>query len=215
MIRHIFNKTSEWGWEGRNPTTGIKKYHLASRERFLHKDEFAAFFKAIDALDNPMHRVFFYMLLYTGQRCGNVLAAQWKQIDFKMRTWFIPKTKNGTSLTVPLTDALIERLRELYAFTGGECWLFPSSQSATGYMNEPQHIWRRIKRITGITDLRRTVGSYEAMNGVSLPIISKTLNHKTFQATQVYARVDTSAVGRALQKTVNLFEQIANQKEAF
>ena len=213
LIRHIFNKASEWGWEGRNPTTGIKKYHLASRERFLREDEFSSFFKAVDALDSPMHRVFFYMLLYTGQRCGNVLAAQWKHIDFKMRTWFIPKTKNGTSLTVPLTDALIERLRELYAFTGGECWLFPSSQSATGYMNEPIHIWRKIKRITGITnlrihDLRRTVGSYEAMNGVSLPIISKTLNHKTFQATQVYSRLDISPVREALNTVVEQFESL-------
>ncbi|MBO4643111.1 MAG: integrase, partial [Alphaproteobacteria bacterium] len=59
------------------------------------------------------------------------------------------------------------------------------------------------------------VGSYECMGGVNLSVVSKTLNHKTLQATQVYARVDTSAVGRALQKTVNLFEQIASQKEAF
>ena len=37
----------------------------------------------------------------------------------------------------------------------------------------------------------------------------------TLAATQVYARVDMSAVSCALQKTVNLFEQIASQKEAF
>ena len=55
-------------------------------------------------------------------------------------------------------------------------------------------------------DLRRTVGSYEAMNGVSLPIISKTLNHKTFQATQVYSRLDISSVRKALNTVVEQFE---------
>lgn len=64
-------------------------------------------------------------------------------------------------------------------------------------------------------DLRRTVASYECMNGENLSVVSRTLNHKTLAATQVYARVDTSAVSRALQKTVNLFEQIASQKEVF
>ena len=77
--------------------------------------------------------------------------------------------------------------------------------------DQPPHIWRRIKRITGITnlrihDLRRIVGSYEAMNGVSLPIISKTLNHKTFQATQVYSRLDISPVREALNTIVEQFE---------
>ena len=58
-----------------------------------------------------------------------------------------------------------------------------------------------------IHDLRRTVASYECMNGVNLSVVSKTLNHKTLSATQVYARVDTSAVAQALQSTVNLFER--------
>lgn len=211
LIRHVFNKAIEWGWEGRNPTIGIKKYHLASRDRFLHKEEFSAFFKALDNLENPMHKVFFYMLLYTGQRCGNVLATQWKHVDFNMKIWFIPKTKNGSSLTVPLTDSLIEKLQELHQFTGEDIWLFPSAQSATGYMKEPQHIWRKIKQETGIVnlrvhDLRRTVGSYQAMNGVSLPIISKTLNHKTFQATQVYSRLNIEPVRDALNVVVDQFE---------
>ncbi|MCQ2914991.1 MAG: tyrosine-type recombinase/integrase [Alphaproteobacteria bacterium] len=61
-----------------------------------------------------------------------------------------------------------------------------------------------------IHDLRRTVASYECMSGVNLSIVSKTLNHKTLQATQVYARTDTSAVQKALQSTINKFEEFRN-----
>ena len=73
-------------------------------------------------------------------------------------------------------------------------------------------IWNKIKEEADlqdvrIHDLRRTVASYECMNGVNLSVVSKTLNHKTLSATQVYARVDTSAVAQALQSTVNLFER--------
>ena len=82
-----------------------------------------------------------------------------------------------------------------------------------GVIEEPDGFRAALKgvRITGITnlrihDLRRTVGSYEAMNGVSLPIISKMLNHKTFQATQVYSRLDISPVREALNTVVEQFE---------
>jgi len=52
-------------------------------------------------------------------------------------------------------------------------------------------------------DLRRTLGSYQAMTGASLPIIGKSLGHKSQAATQVYARLDwdpvRDSVNRATQ----------------
>lgn len=43
-------------------------------------------------------------------------------------------------------------------------------------------------------DLRRTLGSYQAMTGASLPIIGKSLGHKSQAATLVYARLDWDPV---------------------
>lgn len=45
-----------------------------------------------------------------------------------------------------------------------------------------------------IHDLRRTLGSWQAKTGASLPIIGKSLNHKTQQATAIYARLDLDPV---------------------
>lgn len=45
-----------------------------------------------------------------------------------------------------------------------------------------------------IHDLRRTLGSWQAKTGASLSIIGKSLNHKTHQATAIYARLDLDPI---------------------
>ena len=145
---------------------------------------------------------------------------RWDDVDFKTGVWYIARTKNGTSLRVPLVEQLTLMLKELKLQSGGTPWVFPRPSKPAEHLTEPRDVWERIKKRAQITnlrmhDLRRTVASYECMNGENLSVVSKTLNHKTLAATQVYARVDTSAVSRALQKTVDVFEQIAKQEKAF
>jgi integrase len=48
-------------------------------------------------------------------------------------------------------------------------------------------------------DLRRTVGSWLAMSGASLPLIGKVLNHSNVSTTQVYARLAEDAPRAALE----------------
>lgn len=71
------------------------------------------------------HRVLFYTLLYTGQRRRNVLAMRWEHVDFTSNVWYIPKTKNGTSMRVPLVEQLAVMLKEL-KLESGSCsdWVF-------------------------------------------------------------------------------------------
>jgi integrase len=49
-------------------------------------------------------------------------------------------------------------------------------------------------------DLRRTVGSWLAMGGASLPLIGKLLNHSSTETTQIYARLTDDAPRRALEE---------------
>lgn len=50
-----------------------------------------------------------------------------------------------------------------------------------------------------IHDLRRTLGSWQAKTGASLPIIGRSLNHKSQQATAIYARLDLDPVRDSVQ----------------
>ena len=49
-------------------------------------------------------------------------------------------------------------------------------------------------------DLRRTFGSYQAITGASLPVIGKTLGHKSATATAVYARLHDDPVRDSMEK---------------
>ena len=49
-------------------------------------------------------------------------------------------------------------------------------------------------------DIRRTLGSYQAINGASLPIIGKSLGHKSQQATQIYSRLHLDPVRESMER---------------
>ena len=72
---------------------------------------------------------------------------------------------------------------------------------------EPKKAWKRICTAAGIEeirihDLRRTMGSWQAKTGASLPIIGKSLNHKSPSSTSIYARLDIDPVRTSMDKAV-------------
>jgi len=111
-VRAIYNKAIEWGWQGTNPTLGIKKFKEKSRQRFLRKDEMPSFFKALAEEENMAARDFILLALLTGARRSNVLAMQWDEVNFALSEWHIKETKNGESHIIPLTAPAIEILKE-------------------------------------------------------------------------------------------------------
>ena len=65
-----------------------------------------------------------------------------------------------------------------------------------------------------IHDLRRTLGSWQAKTGASLAIIGKSLNHKTHQATAIYARLDLDPVRRSVNLATSAMLEAAGLKDA-
>jgi integrase len=82
-------------------------------------------------------------------------------------------------------------------------WVFPGD-GITGHIVEPKNGWRSFLKKTGLKDLRmhdlrRTLGSYMAMNNQSLQIIGKVLGHKSHTATQIYSRLATDPLKHAME----------------
>jgi integrase len=71
-------------------------------------------------------------------------------------------------------------------------------------------------RIVGlrIHDLRRTLGSWQAVTGASLPIIGKTLAHENANTTAIYARLDLNPVKQAMEKAAAAMFAAGAQKKA-
>lgn len=206
LVQVIFNKAIEWGWEHPNPAHGIKKYKEESRDRHLQADELNRFFDAVSKEPNEIIRDYVLISLLTGARRSNVLAIRWSDINFEGATWFIKETKNGTPQTIPLLPAAIEILQARQEQAISE-FVFPGT-GESGHLAEPKKGWKRILAWAGIEglrihDLRRSLGSWQASTGASLPVIGKTLNHKDIRSTSIYARVDLDPVRNAMDKAVN------------
>lgn len=208
-IRSMYNKAIEWGWNGVNPASGIKQNREVKRDRFVQPKEFPEFFKALNEEPNIVARNYIWMSLFTGARKSNVLAMRWEDIDFSLKIWRIPNTKNGEPLIVPLDDRAVALLKDIEQTSE---WVFPSPASASGHLQDPKKAWKRILDRAGIKnlrihDIRRTLGSYQAITGASLPIIGKTLGHKSQTATQIYARLDYDPVRESMKNALEkMFE---------
>jgi integrase len=127
-----------------------------------------------------------------------------------LHQWRIPINKNGDSQTIPLTLNAMKILRDRKKVSDAhERWVFPSDRAGwktgeRGHLVAPRKAFQRIIARAGIKDLRihdlrRTAGSYMAIQNVSPTIIGKALGHRSMQATAVYARLTQDPVRQALE----------------
>lgn len=200
LISAMWNKAGGVGFSGANPAKGVQKFKEKSRERFIQGDEMPRFFKALAAEPNTTIRDYILISLLTGARRANVQAMRWEEINLDRALWVIPDTKAGTPLAVPLSSRAVAILedrkenRKKDDETGEESpWVFPG-YGRTGHLIEPKSSWNAILNRANIKDLRlhdlrRTLGSWQAAAGSSLPIIGKSLGHKSQATTQIYARL--------------------------
>ena len=65
-----------------------------------------------------------------------------------------------------------------------------------------------------IHDLRRTLGSWQAKQGASLAIIGKSLNHKSQQATAIYARLDLDPVRASVNSATAAMMEAGGMKKS-
>lgn len=203
-IKAIYNKALEWGWEGINPAQGIKKFKEKSRDRFLHPDELPRFFESLDAEQNDDIRDYVYISLLTGARKSNVLSMRWQDIHLERREWLVPETKNGESLRIHLIEKVIDILKHRAARYGQRVWVFEGF-GTTGHLVEPKSGWKRILHRANINDLRlhdlrRTLGSWQAITGANSFMIGQSLGHKSTQSTAVYARLNIDPVRDSVEK---------------
>lgn len=215
LISSMFNRAGALAnYNGPNPATGIRRFPEHKRERFLSGDELSRFAKALKA-EGPEWVDFFTLLLYTGVRVGNMKAAEWTEFDLKAKTWTIAaaKFKTNKPMTVALADEAVailkRRLRDCEKDETGNPvspYVF-SARGVTGRLVEYRKCFERIKATAKLSnlrthDLRRTLGSWQAAAGASLPIIGKSLGHTQQSTTAIYARLNIDPVRASVSTAV-------------
>lgn len=225
LLRAIINKGIQWSLvEGDNPATGIAMYKLKPRKRFLAEHELPRLIAAIEEDESQDIRDYIHLSLYTGARKMNVLSMRWQDVDLEGGVWTIPDTKNDESQEFLLTEPELEILKRRYAERdrsdpNAVRFVFPGT-GAKGHLADPKKGWHRILRRAGINDLhlhdlRRTLGTYMAMSGVSLSVIGNALNHKDLSTTRkVYAQSAREAEKQArILAHKRIFAKRSSEKE--
>lgn len=206
LLGTIYNRAIEWGYKGDNPTKGVKAFSETKRDRFMQPEEFPKFLEALAADTNEAFKAFVLLSLLTGARRENVLGMRWDQVSFERAVWRVPDdtSKNGEPILIPLSSEVIEILTARQNEVGGSPFVFPA-ESVTGYMTPPKKRWAALMARAGledlrIHDLRRTMGSWQAITGASLAIIGKSLGHKSVDATMIYARLHIDPVRDSMER---------------
>lgn len=183
------------------PATKVRINDSRPRSRFATKEEMARIETALATMSQQWQD-YFHMLMYTGARRANVAAMRYENIHGA--TWLIPaktfKTGEATEVhLLPQALEIIERRR------GRSPWVFPAD-SKLGHIVEPYYAWQDVlerAQVKGLTihDLRRTFAVRLVEAGLSLPIISKALGHRSPATTmRVYALATPDAYKSALDK---------------
>lgn len=153
-------------------------------------------------------RDFILIALLTGARRRNVQAMRWSEITWERESWTIPaeKSKSGEAVSIALTPVALRVLENRKAESRSQ-WVFPG-RGKSGHLEEPKTAWKRILKRAEVTDLRvhdlrRTLGSWQAATGASLPIIGKSLGHKSLAATQIYARLNLDPVRESVNRATD------------
>lgn len=198
VIRKMFNFAVSRDIVPISPCQGIGAPSQENRrDRVLSPDEIKDFWHVLEAA--PMAegiKLALKLQLVTGQRKGEIVSADWSEIDLTENVWTIPKekSKNGLPHRVPLSPLALELLGQAQDLAGDSPWLFPSPR--TGRRMTPEAIDHALRRVClkhlGFVfvphDLRRTAASHMTGMGISRLVVSKILNHVEQGITAVYDR---------------------------
>jgi len=194
LLSRTFSLAIKWGWRPDNPAKGIERNAEHKRHRYLTGAELARLTTALDELRDQGAANAVRLLLLTGARRGELLAARWVDFDLAGKSWTKPgsTTKQKAVHRVPLSDAACRLLAEMKKQADDSEWLFPAR--FTPHRLDLDDAWGVLRKAAGIPDarlhdLRHTYASVLVSSGLSLPIIGALLGHATPTTTARYSHL--------------------------
>jgi integrase len=204
LASRIFAMAIKWEMRSDNPVRGIERNEEQKRKRYLKGDELAQLTAALAAHRDQQAANIVRLLLLTGARRGELLAAMWDQFDLENGIWTKPgaTTKQRTDHVVPLSAPTRQLLAELHKARDESGYLFPGR---FGHRREIKDSWASICKTAGIKglrahDLRHSFASALAGAGFSLPIIGALLGHTQPSTTSRYAHLQDDPLRVATER---------------
>ena len=198
LLKYVFNCARRWGVIAESPARDVQALpEKEFRERYLSEEEARRLLDALDEeKDQAAHVI--RLLLFTGARKSEILAARWENVDLERCTLTVPLSKSGKARHIPLSDAALQVLAELPRCSA---WLFPSART-TGHITSIFSVWDRVRTQAGLKDvrlhdLRHSFASFLVNSGCSLYEVQKILGHHNPKVTTRYAHLSQDSLLKA------------------
>jgi len=204
----FFNWAVRRGYLTSNPLLPHKRPHrMTPRERVLNDDELKALlFFCRENTDRFTQIV--QLLVFTGQRKGEIANLEWQDIDRKRLILPGRKTKNKREHVLPLGKHALDLLSQI---EGGATHVFGTSADDKPF-NGFGKSTKRMLMETGLShftlhDLRRTFATIHAKIGTPVHVTEKLLNHTSGTISGVAAVYNRHSYFEEMGAAVALYDK--------
>lgn len=186
----------EWGLISANPMSDVRKpSDPPHRERLPSDDEFEKLAEAAgDDLTRPEARAFhaFRLACETAMRAGEIAGLTRKEVDLSRRVAHLPKTKNGTARSVPLSSEAVKLIEAL-----------PEADPILGLTARDIDVrWRALRDRAGVKGLTfhdsRAYAATRLARKVDVLTLARITGHKDIKMLGVYYRETAEDIARRL-----------------
>ena len=156
----------------------------------LQREQLAAWFVAVQQIQNPVIAACLQMMLLTGARPGEVLALRWEDVNTQWKGISIRDKVEGTR-EIPATPYVLHLLA---ALPRRNEWVFSSPSSASGCLTEPNNPHTRACIAAGLEGLtlhglRRSFASLTEWLEVPAGVVAQIQGHKPSATAEKHYKV--------------------------
>ena len=157
VLSKMLSLAVKWEMRSDNPARGIERAPEERRERFLSPAEIGRLADALTAHAEKASVNAIRLLMLTGARRGETLAAKWTEFDLQAGVWVKPSahTKTKKSHRVPLSAPALLLLSEMQkAAKPDAVFLFPGRAGTPTRAPQPvtdiKRVWAAVCRKAGL-----------------------------------------------------------------
>jgi integrase/recombinase XerD len=151
-------------------------------------------------------------LIYAcGLRRSELINLKPTDVDSKRHVLMIRQAKGRKDRITPISEKLIEMLREYYKAYRPKMWLFEGQVSGEKYSDKSlENVLKQAVRKAGINKpislhwLRHSYATHLLESGTDLRYIQELLGHKSSKTTEIYTHVST----KSIQNIVSPFDTL-------
>lgn len=151
--------------------------------------------RLIATLRKPVYRGCFALIYAYGLRIGEAVTLPVTAVDSKQMALRVIGKRNKQRV-LPLTDSILDMLREVWKTHRSQRWLFPSRRIVTHLPDATaRDAFEKARSECGFDDrfrphsLRHSFATHMLQQGVDIRIIQILLGHSSIRSTEIYTHL--------------------------